>query len=68
MFLPEQIAFMEHLGLNMDFDNLSDDDYCRIETAVGDAYTDEAQAHPDEATDRIRMCESILDRLSDDDE
>ena len=66
MFLPEQIAFMKRLGLDMDFDNLSDDDYCWIEEVVGDAYTDEAQAHPDEATDSIRMCESILDRLSDD--
>lgn len=66
MFLPEQIEFMKRLGLQMDFSHLSDEDYCRIEDIVGDAYTEAAQEHPNEATDKILMCESILDALPQD--
>ena len=67
MFLSEQIKFMKSLGLNMDFSKLSDDDYCKIEDTVGDTYTEEVQNHPNEVTDKILMCESILDKLSQDD-
>lgn len=55
---------MKDMGLQMDFSRLSDEDYCRIEDTVGDLYTQEAQEYPNEATDTILMCESILDRLS----
>ena len=64
MFSSEQIAFMKSLGLQLDFSQLSDDDYCEIEDIVGDAYTAEAQAHPDKVTDKILLCESILNKLS----
>ncbi len=33
---------------------------------VGDVHTEEAQEHPDETTDKILLCESILDNLSQD--
>lgn len=66
MFSAKQIAFLKSLGLNMNFSNLSDEDYCRIEDTVGDVYTEEAQEHPDETTDKILLCESILDNLSQD--
>ena len=68
MFSQKQVEFMKSIGLDMDFLRLSDDDYCKIEDRVGDVYTEEAQARPDAITDKILMCESILDKLSEDDE
>ena len=68
MFSQKQVEFMKSIGLDMDFLRLSDDDYCKIEEIVGDIYTEEAQEHPNEATDTVLMCESILDKLSEDDE
>lgn len=66
MFNKEQTEFMKSLGLDFNFMSLSDEEYCRIEEVVGDAYTEEAQEYPDKKTDRIVMCESILDTLSED--
>ncbi|ANU42196.1 hypothetical protein ADH75_02945 [Flavonifractor plautii] len=68
MFSQKQVEFMKSIGLDMDFLRLSDDDYCKIEDTVGDIYTEEAQEHPDEVTEKILICESILDMLSEDDE
>lgn len=68
MFSQKQVEFMKSIGLDMDFLRLSDNDYCKIEDIVGDVYTEEAQAHPDIVTDKILICESILDKLSEDDE
>lgn len=67
-FSQKQMDFMKSIGLDMDFLKLSDDDYCKIEDTVGDVYTEEAQEHPDEATEKILLCESILDMLSEVDE
>ena len=68
MFSQKQVEFMKSIGLDMDFLRLSDNDYCKIEDKVGDVYTEEVQAHPNIVTDKILMCESILDKLSEDDE
>ena len=66
MFSSKQIDFMKSLGLDFDFMHLSDNEYIAIEDAVGDAYTEAAQEHPNEATDVILLCESILDKMSED--
>lgn len=68
IFSEKQIEFMKNLGLNFEFERLSDDEYIEIEEIVGDIYTEEAQEHPNEVTDVILLCESILDKLSEDDE
>lgn len=63
MFTQEQIHFMESLGLLLDFSNLSDEDYVRIEDTVGDAYTAEVENHKSEVTHVISLCEEILNKL-----
>ena len=55
---------MKRIGLSVDFDNLSEDDYVKIEETVGDhlelhGLDDEYRPNSDG-----RICESILDRLS----
>lgn len=66
IFNREQIKFMQSLGLNFDYDNLSDDDYIMIEDVVGDKYTfDGVDWDNDYIPNEIGlMCESILDMLS----
>ena len=63
MFSPDQIQFIRSIGLNLDFSNLTDDDYMEIETKVGDVYTSEVEDYPDDVTPKILMCESILDHI-----
>lgn len=62
MFNSREIQFMKQLGLALDFSSLSDDDLVKIEEAVGDFYTQEAQK-TGVATKKILLCESILDKL-----
>lgn len=64
MFTQEQIAFMKSIGLEMNFSDLSEEDYIRIEDAVGDVYTAEAQEHENETTSVILLCEAILGQLA----
>lgn len=63
MFSENQIAFMRSIGLDLDFSNLADDDYVRIEDVVGGIYTSEVQEYRQDATEVTLMCESILDTL-----
>lgn len=63
MFSEKQIAFMRSIGLDLDFSNLADDDYVRIEDVVGGIYTAEVQEYKQGATEVTIMCESILDTL-----
>jgi len=63
MFSQQQIEFMKEVGLDFDFQNLSDEEYVQIEDVVGNIYTSELQAHEKETTETVLMCESILDRL-----
>lgn len=64
MFTEDQISFMQGIGLKMDFSNLSDEDYIRIEDVVGDVYTAEVQEHENETTPVILLCEAILGKLT----
>lgn len=63
MFSEKQKEFMETLGLNLDFNNLSDDDYVLIEDTVGDELVYEGLDINYEPTSIGKMCESILDLL-----
>lgn len=38
MFTPEEIAFMRGLGLDYNFDDLSDDEWIGIEETIGDTF------------------------------
>ena len=63
MITPAQISYIQNLGMNFDFSNLTSDNRMEIEDKVGDAYTFETMNHPGEVTPTILMCESILDHL-----
>ena len=63
MFSEKQIAFMRSIGLDLDFSNLTDEDYVRIEDVVGGIYTSEVQEYKQGAAEVAFMCESILDTL-----
>ncbi len=67
MFSEDERKFMrEEVGLALDFDNLTDEDYCTIEREVGYYYAAEVQAHENEKGDTkiMRICCHILDSLA----
>lgn len=64
MFSEKQIAFMQSIGLNLDFDHLKDEDYIKIEDTVAEKLQVSGFDKQYEATETGKMCESILDQLS----
>lgn len=63
MFTDKQVKFMKNIGLNLDFDNLTDDDYAEIEDKVADELQMKGFDINSEPTEIGLMCESILDNL-----
>ena len=63
-FNAEELVFIKSLGIDVDFSNLSDDDCINIEFSVGDVLTMEAEANPDRWTKKMRLCEDIIDKLT----
>lgn len=63
MFDEKQIKFMRSIGLDLDFEHLSDDDHVRIEEVVGDKLQKSGFNENYDITTVGKMCESILDRL-----
>lgn len=61
MFSEEQIKLMKKIGLNLDFDNLSGDDWVVIEDAVGDYLTLKCLDSDYNPNDDGIICEKILD-------
>lgn len=61
MFNQEQIKYMIKIGLNLNFDNLSDDDIIKIDDVVGDRLMMVGFDENYEPNWDGRMCESILD-------
>lgn len=64
MFDKKQIAFMQSIGLNLDFDHLKEDDYNKIEDAVSEKLQISGFDKEYKLTEAGKMCESILDQLS----
>ena len=64
MFNSKQIEYMKSLGLNFDFDVLSDDELAEIEETVGEALQKSGFDKDYKATKEGKMCESILDQLA----
>lgn len=66
-FTKEEIEFMKSLGLNFDFNNLSDDEWVEIEDVVGTKYNDDGfdDQYYNNPNKIGLMCESILDKLND---
>lgn len=65
MFTEQEIEFMKSLGLDCDFNNLSEDDDCwvNIEDVVADRLQYDGFDEKYEPTSTGLMCESILDKI-----
>ena len=59
-FTEKQKELIKSIGLNVDFDNLSDDDICDIMLAVGDELTLHGLDEHYEPNERGKICEEIL--------
>lgn len=64
IFTIEQIEYMRLLGLNFNFDFLSDDEYVEIEDVVAEMLQKRGFDEDYSPTEEGRLCESILDILS----
>ena len=64
-FTKEEIEFMKSLGLNFDFNNLSDDEWVAIEDTVGDELTLNGLDQYYNPNEIGKMCYRILDKLND---
>jgi hypothetical protein len=63
MFTKKELSLMRRLGLNFDFDNLSDDEWVELEDTVGDylclsCFDKDYNIKPEGV-----ICEAILDKL-----
>lgn len=63
MFSPEEIKFMRSIGLELDFDNLSGDDYILIDDVVGDWLVLHELDEDYNPSPTGEMCESILYKI-----
>lgn len=62
MFDEKEVTLMKKIGLDFNFSSLADDEFVKIEDAVGGYYTRKAQG-TNKATEEILLCEAILDKL-----
>ena len=63
MLTNNEKAFIASLGLKLDFDNLTDDDWGEIEEIVADALQINGFDEDYNPTSLGVMCESILDKI-----
>lgn len=63
MFDKEEIDFMKSLGINVDFENLSEDALVEIEDVVSEKLQKSGFDEEYNITTDGKMCETILDRL-----
>lgn len=64
MFSEKQIQFMLSIGLNLDFYQLKEEDYIKIEDAISESLQISGFDAQYNTTEIGKMCESILDKLS----
>jgi hypothetical protein len=63
MFSEEQKDYMKKLGLNFNFNKLSDDEWIEIEEKIADRLQYAGFDFNYNITEEGKMCESILDML-----
>lgn len=63
MFNQEQILYMQSIGLHLDFDHLSGEDFATIEDTVADCLQKVGFDKDHNVTPEGTLCESILDAL-----
>ncbi len=63
MFNEEEITYMKSIGLNFDFNKLSDDEYVEIEDTVGDQLVCFGLEDDYALNEEGIMCKTILSKL-----
>lgn len=63
MFTNEELKLMYKLGLNFDFDHLSDEDWCEIEEKVGEHLSLNCLGDDYAPNTEGLLCEAILAKL-----
>ncbi|MCM1117949.1 MAG: hypothetical protein NC543_01100 [bacterium] len=63
MFNKTEIDFMKSLGIDVDFENLSDDMLVEIENIVSEKLQKSGFDADYTITDKGKICEAILDKL-----
>ena len=64
LFTPEEINFMrEVVGLNFDFNNLSDDEWCELEEKDGDTFEFSGLDDDYRPNDIGLICDRILSKI-----
>ena len=64
MFTKEEIAFMRSLGLNFNFNELSDDEWIQIEETIGDKLSLSGLDENYNPNSIGKICESILGKIT----
>lgn len=63
MFDEKQIEFMKKIGISINFDNITNDDFVAIEETVSEYLQVNGFGEDYTPTSEGKMCESILDML-----
>ena len=63
MFTNKEVSFMKSIGLDFDFNFLSDDEWCELEDVVGDALVERGIEKDGKPNEIGLMCEEILSKL-----
>ena len=64
IFTNKQISFMKNIGINYDFNHISDDELICLEDIIGDYLICKGFDKDYNVNEIGIMCESILDKLS----
>ncbi len=63
MFTQEEIELMQRIGLDFNFEHLSDEEWCALEETIGDYLTLHCLDKNYEPNEEGLMCEAILAKL-----
>lgn len=63
MFTQKEISLMRQIGLDFDFNNLSDEEWCSIEEMIGEYLTLKCLDEDYNPNEEGLICESILNKL-----
>lgn len=62
-FTTEEVSFMKNLGINYDFNNLTDDEWVKLEDIVATKLETEGLNESYEPNEIGLICEEILSKL-----
>lgn len=63
MFTPNEINLLRDIGLEYNFEKMSDDEWCIVQEVVGDYLTMHGFTQSGKPNNEGILCERILDKL-----